>query len=568
MKYVLRYYAQITRNDGTTVLTVLPKNIVAVDFATAVEFQADSEILLGAAAPPVTKVTFTKVSQAKNPELYEFLSRDSAWRMNTAKIFCSRDGGVTFTSSFEGLMLVREEELNTVSFVVRGYLDLLNITLVETPLLRNRKTATFIPPVSSGMTDAQINTLLNAQNPTLASGRFVGVINAILWLIGGRPVKYRKLYDEQYTTVAGQYPKFFYDCESSIINPEWIWFNYENLYSDIAQLCRASGGLLRQGIDGVVKYTNSYNFRSGVTNLTLTDSDFTQLQLKETGTEPYSRIVTSYTPRFLAGSQEVYKMVFDEYLASSQTVTRRVDFNKPVWKLVNKTTSGQLTDTIVSSTLKDVKSYITAVDLFGTRRVVKARVAPHTTLYIPKFVYAGTPGNFSVARDTGITGSQSTSLIIENTGLSDGASVYIGEVSLFGRALEATNSEVYIRELRQTPTISGFREINIPDNPYIQDESSAKRLSYVVQYLLENPRQSITVEGVPYVSNIQLGSTIRVESNFHQINDEFQITAISFDSSLATVQLSLMSVSGLYRADDVYIVGSSYTTGATKVLSF
>lgn len=568
MIYKSKYYARITKNDGVTTFVILPKHIVSVDQTSAVDFEQTAELITGVSQPNVSRITFTKVSQDKEPTLYNFLARDADWRMTKIEVFYSIDNGVNYSRLFEGLLFVRSEELNTVSFIARGYIDLLNITLIETPLLRNRKVATYIPPVTEGMTDAQIFALLKKQNPTIIEGSSVGIVNALLWLVGGRPYNYKKLYTEQYSGVAGEHPKFYYDCESSVVNPEWVWFNYENLLGDLTLLCKASGGLLQQNIDGLVRYTNVYNFRKYSSGITFTDSSYESLSIAELGTEPYSRIVTSYTPRYLAGSQEVYKMVLDEYLENGQELTRRVDFNKPVWKLVNKTISGQLTDTIVSLSLKDVKSNITAVDLFGTKRTVKARITPHTTLFIPKYSYAGTPGNFTKVRDNGIAGSQSTSLIISNTITGDASSLYIGDVSLFGRALEAANTETYIKELNQYPTISGFKELRIPDNPYVQDESSAKRLTYISEYLLEVPRMSIELSKVPYVSGLALGSVVTVNSSKHNINEDFKIYSMSFSETLNTMDLSLISVSGLYTENDVFIVGKTYGGSDTKILSF
>jgi hypothetical protein len=564
----IKYSVRITRNDGTTTLTVLPKYIVRVNSTTATSFADATEFHTGVADPLVSQIVFTKVNQAVNPGLYAFLQREADWRTNKIEVFYSVNNGASFMRLYEGLLFVRSEELNTVTFTVRGYLDLLNITLVETPVLRNRKTATYIPSAPVGASNATLVSLLQKQNPTIAAGSRVGIINALLWLLGGRPFKYKKLFDDQHSSVAGTYPKFYYDCQSSIINPEWVWFNYENLREDLNMLCKASGGNLRQRTDGLVEYVNIYNFNKSTPDITLTDSTFESLALSEMGTEPYSRIVTQFTPRYLAGSQKVYNMVFDEYLGNGQLVTRRVDFDKPVWKLVNKTVSGQLTDTIVSSGLKNVKDNITAVDLFGTRRVVNARIKPHETLYIPKYVSAGTPGNFISVRDQGVVSSQSTSLVIRNNLLSDASSLYIGEVSLFGRALEAANAEVYIEEINQFTTIEGFKELRIQDNPYIQNNGTARRFSAITKYLMENPRQKLAIQGVPTASGVSLGTIVRVVSTYYNLDDNYEVTGISFNETLNQMNLNVISTSGLYTDLDLFIVGNQYTSPDLKYLAF
>lgn len=564
----IKYSVQIIRNDGVTTLTVLPKYIVSVNATTTSSFSANTEFHTGVAEPSVSQIVFTKVSAAQNAQLNSFLSRESNWRTNKVKIYYSIDNGASFSVLYEGLLFARSEELNTVSFTVRGYLDLLNITLIETPVLRNRKTATYIPTPATGASDATIYALLQKQNPTVAAGSKVGIVNALLWLLGGRPYKYKKLYDEQYVSVAGYYPKFYYDCQASIINPEWVWFNYENLKEDLSMLCKASGGNLRQRNDGLVEYTNIYNFTKSTPDATLTDSDFSTLNISEVGTEPYSRIVTEFTPRYLAGSQKVYSEVLDEYIENGQTVVRRVDFDKPVWKLVNKTISGQLTDTIVSSTLKNVKEYITAVDLFGTVRPVQAKVAPHTTLYIPKYVSTLVPGEFTTARDVNIVSSQSTTLTITNNLLSDAASLYIGEVSLFGRPLEATANQTYIEEINSYPTIDGFKELRVTNNPYIQSSSSAKRFSAITKYLMENPRENISIQGIPVISGVSVGSVVRVVSTYYNLNGTYEVFGVALNETLNQMSLNLISTSGLLTDSDLFVVGQQYSSGDLKYLAF
>jgi hypothetical protein len=564
MIYKSNSYARVTMNDGVTTLVIMPKYIEQVNGNFAYDFVETTELWAGVTQPSAAAITIIKPKAGTNPDLENFLSTSADWRMTKLELFYSDSGTESYRKVSDGLIFTRSETATTVTFTSRGYLDLLNITMVETPLFRNRKVATSIP---SANTDAEKYAALKKQDPTIIEGSSVGIINAILWIIGGRPYKYKSLYDTQYSEVAGQRPKFYYDCTASIINPEWLWFNYENLLNDLTSLCKAAGGILNQDLDGVVRFKNIISTKQAANGFLLTDSNFESMSINELGTEPYSKIVTTYTPRYLAGSQEVFSAVINEYLNYNQSVERLIQFNKPVYKLVNKTISGQLTDTIVGDNFKYVKDKMNVVDTFGTKQIVSAKIEPHRKFYITRYVWNEETNKFTKQKDGAVVPSQTTTLYIKNT-LNQANTVFVGEVSLYGRALEAAQQENYILQLNQYPTVSGYKELRIGDNPYVQSESQAVRLVNISKYLMEKPRKVLTVNGVPYKEKLKLGETITVNSTFYAISGEFKITSMSFSPTLATTNLTLLSLSGLYSDGNMFVVGSSYQDDDSKILSF
>lgn len=556
------YSFKLYKNNTNEVVVVLPKYIRSVTFSATMEFQKETELMVGVADPTGVGIEIIRPKTGQDAALTEFLGRSFDWRMSKIEIFMANDGNVAnLKMVYSGLLFVRKESDTVVSFTSRNFLDLLNITLIETPLLRNRKTATRIPDTVSVDN-------LKKQDPTLKEGSSVGIINAILWLAGGRPYKYKSLYTTQDAYVAGQYPKFYFDCENSIINPEWLWFNYENLLNDLRSLCKATGGLITQDNDGVVRYKSVYSMRESWNNVTLTDSNYSSLDLSESGTEPYAKIVTTFTPRYLSNSQEVYSAVLGEYLTPGQSLTRQIEFSKPTFRIMNKSTSGQLTDSIVGGTLTNVKEKISAVDIFGTRRKVNVRIANYDKLYIPKYVATSTPGTFTVAKDLKVVPSQSATFYLSHNVEAGAGTLYIGEVSIYGRSLEAASQETYIKQINQFPTISGYKELRLPDNPYVQSESQAKRIIEMADYLMVNPRLQISAKDVPVGSGIQLGRTIRVTSTVYDVDDYFSITGIEYGNNLEKADLKLLSLSGLYTLDNLFTVGTTYTGNPSKRLSF
>jgi hypothetical protein len=552
--YSLKIY---TNNYDYFVVT--PRYISEILLPLTTQFEMATEQMTGVAETTNIGITLLKPATGQFTELENFLKESAPWRMTLVEIFYTNDGVAgNLKLAGTGLIFTRTEDRTKVAFVMRGFLDLFNINLVETPLFRGRKVATPIPSTVSVAN-------LKAQDPTIKEGSSAGLINTLLWLVGGRPYKYKSLYTTQNAYVAGQYPKFFFDCQASVINPEWAWFNYENLTEDIKQLCKASGGLLSQDLDGVIRYKNVFGSKKTWNGLTITDSLATKFTQSERGSEPYSKVIITYTPRYLAGSQEIYSTVLNEYLNRGESVERQLDFTKPVYKMVNKTISGQLTDTIVGSNFKFVKDTINAVDIFGTKQTMSVKLSPHNILYIPKYVASGTLGNFTIEKDTSVISSQTTTLTISNT--LNPSTIFVGEVSLYGRALEAGSQETFIRKLNQFPTISGFKELRLPDNPYVQSESQAVRLVDTAKYLLENPRAQITADNVPFVSGIALGETVKIYSQLYAISGEYQITGIAFSNSIQKASVTLLSLSGIYGEDEIFIIGQNYSSANQRKLS-
>lgn len=567
MMYIQNTYVKLTMNDGVTSFIVYPRDILKLDDAVAVDYQKNTEMLTGVSSPNTCSISFAKVSSTANPELYAFLDRAANWRMTKLELFYTEDGSQNFKKLFDGLIFVRAENRVGVTFSARGYLDLLNITMVETPLLKNRKVATYIPDAT---TTSEKAAALLTQDPTIASGEKTGIINALLWLVGGRPFKYKSLYtsNPQHSSVAGYYPKFYYDCAPSLVNPEWIWFDYENLFNDLNELCKASAGFLKQDLDGVVRYENIYSFKKNFSGITLNDSNYTNLEIGEETTEPYNKIIVNFTPRYLASSQEIFSDVLDEYVQDGQEVSRQLSFNKPTYNITTKAASGQLLDSIVTDSYLIAKDIVSSTDLFGTKRNVSFKVIPHKTLYISKYIYNTSLSSIQKIRNTSVLSSKSSTVFIKNNQAADGATLYLADLKLVGRALESTNQKKYISQLNQYTTISGYKTLTIADNPYTQSASQAIRMNNIANYLQGTPRRSIQLSDVPYTSGITLGSTVYVNSLSSDITGYFKVGSISFSTTLAATNLSLVAVDDLKTASDLFIVSNTYLNTDTKYLSF
>jgi hypothetical protein len=567
MIYLQNTYVKLTMNDGVTSFVVYPRDILKIDDTASLDYQKNTEMLTGVSSPNTCSISFAKVSATANADLNAFLSRAASWRMVKLELFYTEDGSQNFKKLFDGLIFVRAENRVAVTFSARGYLDLLNITMVETPLLKNRKVATYIPDAT---TTSEKAVALLTQDPTIETGEKTGIINALMWLIGGRPHKYKSLYTSspQHSSVAGYYPKFYYDCSPSIINPEWVWFDYENLFSDLNDLCKASAGFLKQDLDGVIRYENIYNFKKDFNGITLTDSNYTNLEIGEETTEPYNKIIVNFTPRYLASSQEIFSEVLEEYLEGNQEFSNQISFNKPTYNISTKAASGQLLDSIVTDTYLVAKDIVSCTDSFGTKRNVSFKVIPHKTLYISKYIYNKNLGAIQKVRNTAVLSSKSSTIFIKNDQATDLPTLYLTDLTLVGRALESTSQKKYISQLNQYTTISGYKTLTIPDNPYTQSMSQAVRINNIANYLQATPRRSIQLSDVPYTSGITLGATIYVDSVSSDVSGYFKIGSISFNTTLAATNLALVAVDDLKTMDNLFIVSKTYLNTDTRYLSF
>lgn len=558
MIHTIKYLAAITSEDGV-VHTIPSKYIVSIDVSAAFAFQTDTELALGVAPPITATIVFKKKTNSTQDSFYQLLGRNQAYRGCTITTFISFDNGVTYKTTFAGILKTRAESFTELTFQAAGFLDILNLKKISTPLLRWSPVATKIP---DSLGTAQQNlALLNTQNP--ANYR-VGVINSILWEIGGRPYKYKNVYDQN---LAQPKPKFYFDCDASLMNPEWIWFNYDNLLNDLELLCRASGGVLFQNTQGIVQYQNVYGIRAG-TQINLKDSDYSSLSFGESRLEPYSRLMMTFTPRFLSGSQEVFSDTLDEILVGPQVVSKVIEFQKPVAYLLNKTVSGQLADTLVSTQYQKTTELVQATSPSLSKVPVYFRIDPYVDWYLPKYTFAGTLGVFNEGRDTNRLPSQSAKIYMTQSGVYSDYTIFLNNLKLFGRALEPSKTQNYIADISSSGVYSGFRELKLNDNPYVQSYQEAERYVTIAQYLIANPRDVITLEGVSSAKSLELGSLINLSSTLMQVSGLYKVTGLRYDNSGSSAQVTLISAGDLIQRSSVYIVGSGYASSETKYLGF
>jgi hypothetical protein len=249
------------------------------------------------------------------PALYSL-----TWQQTPIRISVSYSGS-DWVERFRGVIMSRSRGQHRGQWQCRGYDALIEGVKLRTELLYNRLIAT--PTTASSVEDS-------------TSGSYsAGWVNRIFWGCGGRPF-------EQ----AGSYPTalFYYSVPyASPFGPEWYWLDGENMWNELQVLCKACGGQVYQGVDGVVRYVEPLSLAAGGATYTYTDAALTAAQRASNNASSYgdindresiltvlSAVVCPYTSRKLQGAQRVYQDGKPKRIKPSTTISLDLDTQVPI----------------------------------------------------------------------------------------------------------------------------------------------------------------------------------------------------------------------------------------------
>jgi hypothetical protein len=559
------YIAPLGQNVDNSNYLVLPKAVVSADVQQSTEIDFTAGISLGRTATPTASIVLAKNNST---QVTQFTYN---WRFANVKIYSSIDR-VTYTPIFSGFIEARTEDIATVTFRCSGYLKYLEYYKEITPLWKNHPVATKIPdpvyPVSSGWAAYVTN-----QDPTTLSGFYTGTLNKIFWLLGGRPYKYKAYFD-----LVEEVPRFWYDADSSPIIPRFTWLNQENISEDAAMLAAAGGGQLTQDTYGVVRFVNPHSFAQEFNGVTLTDSHFSQLTVAEEAATTFGKAIITFTPRYLGPNKSVFEGSIGVYLQYNEEYTHEIELQQPVDRLTNPTyyasglsygASGGYfgVDEYINS-----RDFITAVDYTGETASTNLKVPRLSSLYYPRPTY--TSGVWGVESDPTRVPAQYLHVKVFND--DPARSLYLAQITLFGVAVEASEQITIRRDipiqfsgLVQAGVIpSGFREISIAENPYIQSREQANKLLDVVSYLHKKPRPEHTLVDVVFNPNIRIGDRIQIASSAYGINGYFKVVGISTKKTGALMDITCVDISDISPRSSFYIIGSGYVSSDVRNLSW
>lgn len=335
-----------------------------------------------------------------------------------------------------------------------------------------------------------------------------GAINEIFWRSGGRP-------DEQRAT----YPNatFYYTCEQSLVQPEWVWFSGENLLDELYMLARAGGGQIYQTTEDVISYVQPLSLGNGTSTFTIEDDYYGTYSSSAQTAEQVGTIRAVYTPRYLQGNQIVYEDDTAKLVPASDEIVVEARPQLPVYLYQSQT----------------------AATLF---KAVNWNADPVTPTLGASYSYY----------------SQKVTLPIENN---TSAPFVVTDIVIYGRPVAAG-------EKQYTSYGSGTPERELEDNPYVQSKQHADQLCRMVHDFYSPILPIITLAGCGYDPDRIVGERVTFNSAYLGITGEYRIVGIVYDLSNVDMTLKLVNVDNLITRDDVFMVGTTYTSGQTRQVSY
>ena len=559
----------------------VPDNVVSdigMGHSTSIEF--GSGISLGvAASPEATIVLVKKTSVAVTSRTYN-------WRLANVSIEYSTDG-LNFTAAFAGFIEARSEDLNTVTFTCKGYAELLAYYKQSTPLWKDKPVATFIPDIPAGSKPWSTTTsgvwgiYAENQDPTKLNGSFTGTVNTVFWLLGGRPYKYKDHYANKDPNV-----RFWYDCDHAPIIPKFTWLNQENIKDDFISLVGSAGGQLLQDRSGVVKFVNPHSFVPATSNTyTINDSMFANLTVAEDVAVGYSKIIITFSPRYLGANKVVLDSPIGKYLPYNEEYTHEVEFQQPVDRLTNNTyygsgiTFAQEGGYFGIDEFIDSRDFIRAVDYNGDTATVSLKIPRLSPLYSAKRKYNWTgnsaTSNWSYVDDVTKTPGQFLKLVVKNR---DAArTLYLSKITLFGIPIVTGDSQSMKQDIPlEFPDLisagiipSGLREARIAENPYVQSREQAQRLMDVSKYIYKRTRPVINVNDLVYNSSVNVGDIITINSlAYGIINKKHKVTEVQVNKTGALMNIGCIDVSDIRTREEFFVIGQTYGSATQRYLSW
>ena len=581
MNYLLSYKVYIAPVNE---ILEHPSRLVASSQVMSVEIEHTTDvdftggIALGLSSYPTAVVTLKKTSfNAPAQRTYN-------WRLANVLIKYSLDG-VNYSSSFSGFIETRSEQLNTVQFTCYGYLKLLEYYRYYTPLWKNKPVATPIPDIPQSHLDwsPAVSGLwgqyISHQDPTTLSGFYTGTLNTIFWLMGGRPHKFKDHYLN-----TNQLPRFWYDADPCPIVPKFTWMNLEDISEDVSLLAGAAGAQITQTSDGVVRVLSPHSFSRSPKNIVITDSMFNQIDIEDESAVTFGKAIVTFTPRFLGANKAVLDDPIGIYLPYNEEYEHEIELPQPVDRLTNNTYYASGVTFGMSGGLFGIGQYIsstdfvTAVDYNGDTSAVLLKIPKLTSLFYvrDKFIWntQNNTGYWTKVQDYAKTPGQFMKLVVKND--NSAKSLYLAKISLYGVPVEAGEAQTVKKDIDLDFTglvsagivPSGFREVSLKDNPYVQSKDHAMRLLDVIRYLYKRPRPTIRVVDLVYNPNIEVGDIITIRSGFYSIDGQYKVTSISVKETGAKLDVTCVDVSDIKTKDQFFIIGSGYAGSTQKYLSW
>lgn len=444
----------------------------------------------------------------------------SLWIGNRIRIYQAFETS-TYKPIFVGVISSYSINNEELTYEIAGMLEYFRNIKLNTPVYYGKPIATRTSATS-------------IEDPATV-GYSAGLLNYVFWQAGGRP--WAQSSNATYVSAA----KFWYECDQSVINSDWLWLANENLVDEVFTLARAAGGQIYEYADvltgtaqAVVRFIDPLNFAStaGYSSYYNFTTDTYQSFGKRVSVEnKVGKITCKFATRRLQPSQEVYADKTPYLIRNGETRTFICNPSLPVYEY----------ETINSSAVNAAPTISSA----GSSKTISLTVSA-----------------------TSIAGSQVTLSITNSTGFP----AIIAGITLRGRPI-AVEEEGEVEVGASTPVQA------IEDSPYIQSREHALRLAKMVYNTFSDVRPTVTLQGVIYDPDRFVGELVQVDNTDNVVYSGFtqtwvqdtsiyRIIRIAHNNTGTSMDIDLVPITTLLNPTDFYIVNTSYTSAISKQLAF
>jgi hypothetical protein len=307
---------------------------------------------------------------------------------------------------------------------------------------------------------------------------------------------------------SGTYPDplFYYSCQQAILAPEYTWLNGGDPASALDELCRVAGGVVYQDQAGVVRYVEPFQLATGATVLHYTDAEGAADEATRIADDLRQYGSIRRTARGRRTAPDVVRASFIE--RSAQTT-----------QVVYQTDAPRVTDQEEPTIGPSDTAFVT-VDLDRPcLEVSEARV------------------------------------------------VVGGRGGLRGRPLVAAD-EVTV-SYADTVLLPRYRELTIPDSVYLATRGHAERLTHLYWDLYHEVRPVVELGGCGFDPTLELNAGVLLTNARLGITAaEYRVIGIRAGRTGVSMDLTLAPTAGLPVAEDFFILGTTYSGGDTRQLSY
>jgi hypothetical protein len=426
------------------------------------------------------------------------------WKRAAVYIYLSFDTGDP-VYAFYGYIVKRKRSGNTIQFTCEG---ILQVKVAEVKLhtrLYYRK------PI------ATLTTATSIENP-IDGNYTAGLINEIFWQSGGRPL-----------AQSGTYPgnQWYYECDNALLTPEWSWIAGENLVDELYRLARAAGGQIYQTNRNVVKYVQPFKFNLGST-FVIRDSYYGTFEESESTLQFVGSVRVSYTPRALEPEQAVYTDTESRVIAPLANIQLEGSPQQPIYEWQAHLEAGYAVGGTITHS-----GIITAYD----------------------------PMNQPITPNLAVNDldAQRIKFTITNP---VNRPIVVTKIEFAGQPLAAGEQQTVVHNIGNNP------EITTEDNPYIQSKPYAEQVAKMVYDFHSTTKPIISLGDCIYDPDRYVGETVTFISSYYSMSGLYRIVSLSHDLTGVKTQLDLVDITGVVTQDQVFIVGTAYSAGDVRKVSY